>query len=47
MIKIKLSYKKEEDKLRIIKQLSHGSNIKSISKPYKSGEFYRVYIEVE
>jgi len=47
MVKIKLSYKKEEDKIRVIKQLSDGSNIKSISKPYKSGEFYRVYIEVK
>lgn len=47
MIKIKLSYKKEEDKLRIVKQLSDGNSIKSVSKPYKSGEFYRVYIEVE
>ncbi len=47
MIKIKLSYKKEEDRLKIIKQLSNGSNIKTVSKPYKSGELYRVYIEVE
>lgn len=47
MIKIKLSYKKEEDKLRILKQLSSGSNIKMVSKPHKTGDFYRVYIEVE
>lgn len=47
MIKIKLSYKKEEDKLRILKQLSSGSKIKKVSNPHKTGEFYRVYIEVE
>ena len=47
MVKIKLSYKEEKDKLRIIKQLSSGSVIKSISKPYKTGNLYRVYIELE
>jgi len=47
MIKIKLSYKKEEDRLRIFKQLSNEGNIKTVSKPYRSGELYRVYIEIE
>ena len=47
MVKIKLSYKKEEDKLRILKQLSNGSNIKMVSKPYKTGGLYRIYVEIE
>ncbi len=47
MVKIKLSYKKEEDKLRILKQLSSGSKIKKVSNPHKTGEFYRIYVEIE
>ncbi len=47
MVKIKLSYQKEEDKLRILKQLSSGSNLKMVSKPHKTGEFYRIYVEIE
>lgn len=47
MVKIKLSYEKQEDMLKILKQLSKDNNIRKISKPYKSGEFYRVYIEVK
>lgn len=47
MIKIKLSYEKEEDKLRIIQQLAKGNKIKGISKPNKSGKYYRIYVEIE
>ena len=47
MVKIKLSYKDEKDKLRILKQLSNGSNIKMVSKSYKTGDFYRVYVELD
>ncbi len=47
MVKIKLSYKKEEDKLRILKQLSSGNKIKKVSTPHKTGELYRIYVEIE
>jgi len=47
MVRIKLSYKKEEDKIRILKQLSSGNNIKKVSKPHKSGELYRIYVDIE
>lgn len=47
MVKIKLSYKDDKDRLRILNQLSNGNRIKNISKPYKTGEFYRIYVEIE
>lgn len=47
MVKIKLSYKNESDKIRILSQLSKGNSIKQISKTYKEGELFRVYIEIE
>lgn len=47
MVKIRLSYKDEKDRLRILKQLSKGNIIKNVSKPYKSGEGYRIYIDIE
>ncbi|WP_346920634.1 hypothetical protein [Clostridium sp. UBA7339] len=47
MVKIKLSYEKQEDMLKILKQLSKDNNIRKISEPNKTGGFYRVYIELE
>lgn len=47
MIRIKMSYREEKDKLRILQQLSKGNVIKKIEGPYKKGEFSRVYIEIE
>lgn len=47
MVKIRLSYKYDKDRLRILKQLSNGNRIKNISKPCKTGEFYRIYVEIE
>ncbi len=47
MVRIKLSYKKEEDKVRILKQLSNDNNIKKVSKPHKTGELYRIYVDIE
>lgn len=47
MIRIKMSYKNEHERLRILQQLSKGNIIKKIEGPYKKGEFSRVYIEIE
>jgi len=47
MIKIQISYEKEEEKLKMIDIISVGATIKHISKPYKSGQYYRIYVNVE
>lgn len=47
MAKVQISYKTEEEKLKLIKILSAAAVVKKISKPYKSGQFYRVYLDVE
>lgn len=47
MVKIQINYQTEEEKLKLIRILSAAAIIKKISKPYKSGQFYRVYLDVE
>lgn len=47
MIKVQISYKTEEEKTKMIEILSVGATIKHISKPYKNGQYYRIYINVE
>lgn len=47
MVKVQISYQKEDEKIKMIKLLSAGANVKKISDPYKSGKFYRVYIYIE
>lgn len=44
MVKLKISYETEQEKKKIIDKLGR---IKSISKPSKSGKYYRVYVELE
>lgn len=46
MIKIQIKYKSEEEKIKILKIISEGTNIKKISEPYKKGQYYRVYIDI-
>lgn len=47
MIKLQISYKTEEEKTKMIKILSAATTVKKISKPAKSGQYYRVYLNVE
>lgn len=47
MIKLQISYEKEEEKIKMIDIISVGATIKHISKPYKSGKFSRVYVDIE
>lgn len=47
MIKIQISYENEEDKAKMIDILSNSASIKKISKPYKSGKFFKVYVNIE
>jgi hypothetical protein len=46
MAKITIKYENEEEKQNIIKLLSFGTKIKTISKSQKSGRYYRIYIEL-
>lgn len=47
MVKVQISYQTEEEKLKLINILSAAAIVKKISKPYKSGQYYRVYINIE
>lgn len=47
MSKIMISYKTVEERERIIKALSSGTNIKKISRPYEKGKYRRIYIEID
>lgn len=47
MAKIQIRYENEIEKINILKALSKGIKIKRISKPSKSGKYYRVYVDLE
>lgn len=47
MIKLQISYKTDDEKSKMINILSAGAIIKKISKPLKTGEYYRVYLEIK
>jgi hypothetical protein len=47
MAKITIKYENETEKENIIQLLSSGTKIKAISKPQKTGKYYRVYIDLE
>ena len=47
MSKIIISYQTVEEREQIIKDLSTVVNIKKISKPYKTGLYKRIYIDIE
>lgn len=47
MAKITIKYENEKEKQDIIKLLSRGTKIKTISKPQKTGKYYRVYVSLE
>lgn len=47
MAKITIKYENETEKKNIIKLLSFGTKIKTISRPQKAGKYYRVYIELK
>lgn len=46
MIKIQIKYQNEEEKIKMLRIISAGTNIKKISEPYKKGQYYRVYIDI-
>ena len=47
MAKIVIKYTDEPEKIRLINILSAGAKILNISKPYKQGKYYRIYVDVE
>lgn len=47
MSKIIISYQTVEEREQIIKALSNAVNIKKISKPYKTGLYQRIYIDID
>ncbi|GEA33608.1 hypothetical protein [Clostridium diolis] len=47
MVKLQISYKTDEEKTKIIEILSAAAIVKKISRPRKSGQYYRVYLDIE
>lgn len=47
MTKIMIKYKDESEMVRLVDILSTGAKVKKISEPYKSGKYYRVYVDIE
>lgn len=47
MVKIQVGYENEMEKIKILEVLSKGIKIKKISKPYKTGKYYRIYVDIE
>lgn len=47
MIKLQVRYENEVEKLKILEVLSKGIKINKISKPSKTGRYYRVYVDIE
>lgn len=47
MPKLQIRYENEIEKIRILEVLSKGIKINKISKPSKTGRYYRVYVDIE
>jgi putative lipoic acid-binding regulatory protein len=47
MVKMQIRYENEIEKLKILEALSKGVKINKISKPSKTGRYYRVYVDIE
>ncbi len=47
MAKVVIKYTDEAEKIRLINILSAGAKVSKVSKPYKQGQYYRVYVDVE
>ena len=46
MVKIQIKYENEIEKLRVLEALK-GIKIKNISKEFRTGKYYRIYLDVE
>ena len=47
MVKVQIKYENEIEKIKILEVLSNGIKINKISKPSKTGRYYRVYVDIE
>lgn len=47
MVKIQIRYENEKEKLKILDVLSKEIKINKVSKPCKTGRYYRVYVDIE
>lgn len=47
MVKVIIKYTDEAEKIKVLNALSEGAKILNISKPYKQGKYYRIYVDVE
>lgn len=47
MIKLQIRYQTEEEKQKMIDILSAGAVISKVSRPYRQGKYYRVYVDVK
>ncbi|MFR7994359.1 MAG: hypothetical protein ACLU6S_06140 [Clostridium sp.] len=47
MVKVQIKYENEIEKIKILEVLSKGIKINKISKPNKTGRYYRVYVDIE
>lgn len=47
MIKLVIRYATNEEKDKMIQLISSGAKVKKISDPFKSGQYYRIYLDVE
>lgn len=47
MVKVQIKYSDDSDKKRVLDSLSNSLNILKISKPYESGGYSRVYVDVQ
>ncbi|WP_204226501.1 MULTISPECIES: hypothetical protein [Clostridium] len=47
MVKVQIKYENEVEKNKIILLLSNNVAVKKISKPFKTGKYYRIYVDVK
>lgn len=46
-MQLQLKYKTDAEKDKMIQILSDSATITKISKPYRSGKYYRIYLDIE
>lgn len=47
MTKIQIKYENDSERERVLQALLSKFNIRNISKPHKTGKYYRVYVDIK
>ncbi|WP_181951893.1 hypothetical protein [Clostridium paraputrificum] len=47
MVKVQIRYENEIELIKVSEVLSKGIKINKVSKPCKTGRYYRVYVEID